>query len=94
VWTLQKRPRLRSSGLDGAHADAAAVAAQSPNRGGILSVVRVILLLAGAVFAVFFPVAVGHGLAAHTTKPMIVGAVSLVIGAVLMLALRRLDSGN
>jgi hypothetical protein len=59
-----------------------------------LSVVRVILLLASAVFAIFFPVAVGHGLAAHTTKPMIIGAVSLVIGAALMLVLWRLDSGN
>lgn len=49
-----------------------------------MPVLRIIVLLAGVVSALLFPIFVGHSFSSHETGPVVFGTIGLVVGAVLI----------
>ncbi|MGH7503022.1 MAG: hypothetical protein ACREL7_14950 [Longimicrobiales bacterium] len=59
-----------------------------------MAVLRSVVLLAGAVSSLLFPVFFGHALSTHGTGPIIAGAIALVAGSGLIFLSTRMPGGT
>lgn len=55
-----------------------------------MTVLRTIVLLAGVVSALLFPIFFGHALSTHETTPIVLGALGLVVGSLLIFVSTRI----
>jgi hypothetical protein len=61
-----------------------------------MTALRILVLLAGVVSTLLFPVFVGHALSTHESGPVLYGGIGLLLGAVLIFVSARLpdSAGN
>ena len=54
-----------------------------------MNVLRTLILLAGVIGVVQFPILLGHALSAHESRPVLAAGVLIVVGIVLLAAAMR-----
>ena len=55
-----------------------------------MAVLRIVVLLAGVVCAILFPLFFGHALSTHESRPIVIGGAALVLGAALIFLSTRI----
>lgn len=56
--------------------------------------VRLIVLLAGVVSVLLFPILFGHALSTHETGPVVTGVIALVLGIAMILVSTRIPDAR
>ena len=55
-----------------------------------MSVLRILVLLAGVVSTLLFPIFLGHALSTHGTTPILLGTIGLLVGAAFIFVSTRM----